>query len=84
VLSAAPGCVALGRWLAKLMKHDQPRMRMVAVRVIEVRKVYSEQEFDWERAKSLAMSSMKDDTLTFQRHLLEANVSFDDGSVDGF
>mmetsp|Transcript_30247 Transcript_30247/g.58134 ORF Transcript_30247/g.58134 Transcript_30247/m.58134 type:complete len:212 (-) Transcript_30247:139-774(-) len=65
-------------WLSGLMKHEQPRIRMVAVRIIEVRKAFLD-EFDWEQAQQLALDSMKADSLAFQRHLLQS--TFDD--VDG-
>jgi hypothetical protein len=47
-----------GRWLSLLMKHEQPRMRMVAVRIVEVRSAYMG-EFDWEKAEQLARNGMK-------------------------
>ena len=40
------------------MKHEQPRMRMVAVRIVEVRSAYMG-EFDWDKAEQLARNGMK-------------------------
>jgi len=69
-------------WLKILMKHEQPRMRMLALRIIEVRKAFAEEEFDWKRAEEIGIESIKEDTLSFQRKLLED--TFDDGMFGSF
>eukprot|EP00242_Pyramimonas_sp_CCMP2087_P008392 CAMPEP_0198209868 /NCGR_PEP_ID=MMETSP1445-20131203/17784_1 /TAXON_ID=36898 /ORGANISM="Pyramimonas sp., Strain CCMP2087" /LENGTH=193 /DNA_ID=CAMNT_0043883775 /DNA_START=451 /DNA_END=1031 /DNA_ORIENTATION=- len=64
-------------WLSALMEHEQPRMRMLALRVIEVRKIYAEEEFDWKLAQEKTMIAIQDDSLSYQRKVLE--MTFDDG-----
>jgi len=67
-------------WLQLLMSHDQHAMRMVAVRILEVRKVFAEQEFDWGSVEEAVKESLKDGRLMFQRDLLE--FTFDETSFD--
>jgi biotin-(acetyl-CoA carboxylase) ligase len=47
------------KWLSLLMKHEQHAMRMVAVRIVEVRTAYLREDFDWEKAERLARDGMK-------------------------
>jgi hypothetical protein len=63
-------------WLAGLMEHEELDYRLVAVRVIEIRKVLAETEegFDYDWMAALARDGMTEDNMELSRELLSASL----------
>ena len=71
-------------WLAELMSHDELDYRLVAVRVIETRKVLAETpegfDYDWMREESL--EGIAKDNLDLSRALLACSLASGDCEPD--
>lgn len=63
-------------WLAGLMAHEELDYRLVAVRVIEIRKVLAETEegFDYDWMAAMAREGVTEDNMELSRELLSASL----------
>jgi hypothetical protein len=79
-LHAKPLRADASAWLAELMAHAELDYRLVAVRIIETRKVLAcEREgfdYDWMRAE--AVDGTRDDNLTLSRAVLACSLEAGD------
>jgi len=48
-------------WLRAMVSRDDAETRIVALRLLEVRKAYADEEFDFERVRAVAIKELKDD-----------------------
>lgn len=58
-------------WLDRLIQVNQP----LAVRIMEVRAAYAEEDFEWENCQRVANKSIKDGNVKLMRKFAEASLA---------
>jgi len=65
------------QWLAGLMRHEETDMRLTAVRILETRKIFANQEFDWEAMEESARKGICEDNTEIERAILTESLSLE-------
>mmetsp|Transcript_9152 Transcript_9152/g.30131 ORF Transcript_9152/g.30131 Transcript_9152/m.30131 type:complete len:168 (+) Transcript_9152:23-526(+) len=61
-------------WLEKMMKHPNPDLGFLALRVMEVREAYADEGFDYEKMRSEVKSEMESDQKELTRIWISARM----------
>ena len=84
-LHAKPLRADASAWLAELMAHEELDYRLVAVRIIETRKVLAcdAEGFDYDWMKAEAIDGTREDNLTLRRAMLTGALEAGDRDSSG-
>lgn len=68
------------QFLEKMMAHEDHEMRVAAVRLLEVRKTFGDEDFDFAAMKEKAIEGMKEENVQLRRELLEEQLTCGTGT----
>lgn len=68
------------RWVTKLMQHPRTDLRLMAVRILEVREAYCSAQFDFEKMKYAALHGIRDENQAVMAQYLDATMA---GTAEG-
>ncbi|GMH40448.1 hypothetical protein BSKO_08352 [Bryopsis sp. KO-2023] len=69
-------------WVSKLMKHPRTELRLMAVRIVEVREVYIRSQFNFEKLQDQALDGIKQENEAVLKTYLEDSLAVDTNKVE--